>query len=96
MSKDALAEEMVAGLRTVAPACRTVMTATAFSTRMGTHTEETALETRKVHAGKVAATKPPVAVEDRARIMAKTTRDVAGTVIVLPSTVAKMPESSLA
>ena len=48
--------------------------------------EETALKTRKVHAGEVAATKPPVEVEDRARIMAKTTRDVAGTVIILPST----------
>ena len=35
------------------------------STRTGLHTEETELETRKMHAGEVAVTKPPVEVEDR-------------------------------
>ena len=85
MDKDAVAEEMAAGPRTVTPARRTVTTATVVSTRTGLHTEETALETRKVHAGEVAATKPPVEVED------KTTRDVAGTVIILPITGGKTP-----
>ena len=86
MDKYAVAEEMEAGPRTLTPARRTATTANGGSTRTGLHMEETALKTRKVHAGEVAATKPPVEVEDRARIMAKTTRDVAGTVIILPST----------
>ena len=42
-----------------------------------------------MHAGEVAATKPPVEIEDGARIMAKSSRDVAGTVINLPSTVGR-------
>ena len=38
-----------------------------------------------MYAGEVAATKPPVEVEDGARILAKTTGDVAGIVTFLPS-----------
>ena len=50
---------------------------------MGTHTEAAVLEARKVYAGEVAATNPPVDVEDGARILAKTTGDVAGPVTTL-------------
>ena len=80
-----IAEEMAAGPRTGTKARRTVTTATVASTRTGTHTEAAALEARKVYAGEVAATNPPVEVEDGARILAKTTGDVAGTVTILPS-----------
>ena len=60
-------------------------TATVASTRTETHTEAAALEARKVYAGEVAATKPPVKLEDGAMILAKTTGDVAGTLATLPS-----------
>ena len=83
--KDVVAEEMAAGTRTGTTARRTVTTATVASTRTGTHTEAAALEACKVYAGEVAATNPPVEVEDGARILAKTTGDVAGTVAILPS-----------
>ena len=43
------------------------------------------LEARKVYAGEVAATNPPVKVEDGSRILANTTGEVAGTVTILPS-----------
>ena len=78
MGKDVVAEEMAAGPRTGTTARPAVTTATVASTRPGTHTDATALEARKVYAGEVAATKPRVEVEDRARILAKTTGDVAG------------------
>ena len=55
-------------------------------TRTVTHTEEAALEAHKVHAGVVAATKPPVEVEDVARITAKITRDAADVATLLRST----------
>ena len=83
--KDVVAEEMGLGPRTGATARRTVTTATVASTRTGTHTEAAAMEARKVYAGEVAATNPPVEVEDGARILTKTTGDVAGTVTILPS-----------
>ena len=64
MGKDVVAEEMAAGPRTGTIARRTVRTATVASTRTGTHTEAASLEARKVYTGEVAATKPPVEVED--------------------------------
>ena len=85
VGKDVVAEEMAAGPRMGTTARRTVTTATVASTRTGTHTEAAALEARKVYAGEIAATKPPVEVEDGVRILAKTTGDVAGTVTTLPS-----------
>ena len=85
VGKDVVAEEMAAGPRTGTKARRTVTTATVASTRTGTHAWAAAQETRKVYAGEAAATKPPVAVEDGARILAKATGDVAGTVTTLPS-----------
>ena len=85
VGKDVVAEEMAAGPRTGTTARRTVTTATVASTRTGTHTEAAALEVRKVYAEEVAATKPPVEVEDGAWILAKITGDVAGTVATLPS-----------
>ena len=85
VGKDVVTEEMTAGTRTGTTARRTVTISTVASTRTGTHTETTALEARKVYAGEVAATKPPVELEDGAMILAKTTGDVAGTVTTLPS-----------
>ena len=82
--KDVVAEEMAAGLRTGTTSRRTVTTAAVASTRTGTHTEAAALEARKVYPGEVAATNPPVEVEDGVRILAKTTGDVAGTAAILP------------
>ena len=83
VGKDVVAEEV--GPRTGTTARRTVTKATVASTRTGTHTEAAALEARKVYAGEVAATKPPVEVEDGARIPAKTKGDVAAIVTILPS-----------
>ena len=81
--KDVVAEEMAAGPQTGTTARRTITKATVTSTRMETHTEAAALVARKVYAGEVAATNPPVDVEDGARILAKTTGDVAGPVTTL-------------
>ena len=75
VGKDVVAEEMAAGPRT-GTARRTVTTATVASTRTGTSTEAAALEARKLYAGEVAAIKPPVEVDDAARILAKTIEDV--------------------
>ena len=85
VGKDVVAEEMAAGPRTGTTARRTVTTTTMASTRTGTHKEAAALEASKVYAGEVVATKHPVEVEDGARILAKSTGDVAGTVTILPS-----------
>ena len=57
----------------------------------GTHAEAAPLEARTVYAGEVASTKPPVEVEDGARILDKTAGDVAGTVTILPTMGGALP-----
>ena len=76
VGKDVVTEEMTAGTRTGTTARRTVTISTVASTRTGTSTEAAALEARKLYAGEVAAIKPPVEVDDAARILAKTIEDV--------------------
>ena len=79
MDADAVvAEEMAAGTRAVRRAA-VVLPRT-------THMEEAALEARRVHAGVVAATKPPVEVEDGAGTMARTTKAAAVTAMIQPNT----------
>ena len=85
VGKDVVAEEMAVGPRTGTTGRPTETTATVTSTRTGTHTEAAALGASKVYAGEVAATKPPVEVEEGAKVLAKTTEGVAGTVTTLPS-----------
>ena len=79
MDEDAVvAEEMAAGTRAVRRAAvvlpRTI------------HMEEAALEAHRVHAVVVAATKPPVEVEDRAGTMARNTKAAAVTAMIQPIT----------
>ena len=73
-----VAEEMAAGTRAVRRAAVVLPRAT--------HMEEAALEARRVHAGVVAATKPPVEVEHGAGTMARTTKAAAVTAMIQPNT----------
>ena len=71
-------EEMAAGPRAVRRAA-VVLPRT-------TDMEEAALEVHRVHAGVVAATKPPVEVEDGAGTLARTTMTAAVTAMTQPNT----------
>ena len=82
MDEDAV-EEMAAGTRAVRRAA-VVLPRT-------THMEEAALEARRVHVGVVAATKPPVEVEDGAGTMARTTKTAAVTAMNNRTRVARLP-----
>ena len=73
MDEDAVAE-MAAGTRAVRRAA-VVLPRT-------THMEEAALEVHRMHAGVVAATKPPVEVDDGARTMARTPKAAAVTAMI--------------
>ena len=94
--KDVVAEEMAAGPRTGTTSRRTVTTAAVASTRTGTHTEAAALEARKVYPGEVAATNPPVEVEDEVRILAKTQGTLQALTQFYRAWVAQLPPPPLA
>ena len=97
VGKDEVAEEMAAAPRTGTTARRKVTTARVALNRTRTHRETAAMETRKENAGAIAATKPPVEVEDGARLLAKATVDVASTATTLPRAwVAQLPPLPLA